>query len=197
MSESFPTDAAESRMVEPDMEAAGIEPARHSPRKYRPEHDTPERLEWHRRLGAAYHAEEQFLAEFEVRLYHRRAVLLRGSFTHLYVIADAFDAVKIGIAVKPVERLANLQIGNWRPLLLLAATPATPQLEQFIHEQLASERISGEWFTPSNRTLAVVELIVAAAEQCDDIERYEGRAEPGDTIAILTYRAEMVFRRAA
>lgn len=32
MSESFPTDAAGSRMVEPFMEAAGIEPARHSPR---------------------------------------------------------------------------------------------------------------------------------------------------------------------
>ncbi len=32
MSESFPTDAAVNSMVEPFMEAAGIEPARHSPR---------------------------------------------------------------------------------------------------------------------------------------------------------------------
>lgn len=165
--------------------------------RYRPPWDTPERLAFKSRLTAAYHAEREFLLNVEYLMWRNAAVLEVGSPTLLYVVAEGFDAVKIGIATKPEERLSTLQVGNPRPLTLIAATPATLALERFIHERLHEDRITGEWFAGTDRVFAVAELIVSAAEQCDDCEDNGGEVDAGFSIGAMTAFIDEAARRAA
>ncbi len=54
------------------------------------------------------------------------------------------DPIDVGVSVG--DRLASLQVGNPRPLILYAVVPATRRQERRVHELLAEHRGSGEWF---------------------------------------------------
>jgi hypothetical protein len=69
----------------------------------------------------------------------------------VYAISDG-TAVKIGkvIGQHPRERLAELQTGNPRPLVLVAYTHGR---EAVWHRVLSRDRVRGEWFRLSERVL--------------------------------------------
>lgn len=162
-------------------------------RRFRPHHDTPMRREYHRRLSVAYRAEMEFVLRAEAAIYAQDAELVRGPHTQLYVVADGFEALKFGVARNPAERLAGLQIGNPRPLLLLADAPGTVALERLLHRLMVDDRISGEWFRTTNRVLALASLVVAAAEQCDDVTEHGGGELGAEfTVASMSYRCEVL-----
>jgi hypothetical protein len=72
----------------------------------------------------------------------------------VYAITDG-TAVKIGkvLGQHPRERLAELQTGNPRPLVLLAYTHGR---EAAWHKVLSRDRIRGEWFAPTERVLGAL-----------------------------------------
>jgi hypothetical protein len=120
------------------------------------------------------------------------AAFERGSQTNLYVIRETeSDLVKIGIAVRPEQRMAHLQIGNPRELELVDWAPATEALERFFHKELAEHRRRGEWFAPHEHVLIVCELLMSAGDlrrTMDDNE--QGAATAEDTVAMLLGPAE-------
>lgn len=65
--------------------------------------------------------------------------------------------VKIGFSDAPTFRLKQLQDGNPFLLQLLGTRRGGKETEEKIHRYLATERLRGEWFNPSPRTLGVVE----------------------------------------
>jgi Meiotically up-regulated gene 113 len=75
---------------------------------------------------------------------------------HVYVIChldgkEPVGPVKVGIGIDPRSRLGSLQIGNPRRLAIWA-TFLTPEemsatlIERTVHERLANNSLSGEWF---------------------------------------------------
>jgi|SRR5579859_647860 len=75
----------------------------------------------------------------------------RGS--HVYIIheVDAADICKIGITNNVAHRLSDLQISNWRQLVLAATVPVIAQsealkIERYVHQIFAGKRLNGEWF---------------------------------------------------
>lgn len=140
---------------------------------------------------AAYHETESFRIAFELALYQRRPKMLQGSQTNIYCIAEDDGAAwKIGVARNPQERLATLQVGNPRPLLLYAWAPAPQALESYIHHVLRRERLTGEWFS-GRRTLAVASAIDAIQEQGDDVFTMDAQElDLEDALYILTSRVE-------
>lgn len=128
--------------------------------------------------------------ELELKLYNRRTELSDGAHTYLYVVEET-SAVKLGIAARNLaNRLSNLQVGNPRPLTLIAYLPATLALERFLHGWLSSERVAGEWFNKSRRVYEVCAMLVSVAEQCDDLVAAGEFPTIHDTLAILTCRIE-------
>jgi hypothetical protein len=70
--------------------------------------------------------------------------------------------VKIGISSNPLERLDALQTGS--PVKLqfcgwIDANPYAERMEKSLHMLLDRERVAGEWFTVTDRTNAVLELL--------------------------------------
>lgn len=142
--------------------------------------------EWNQRIRTAELAERDFTAQLTYELWRRRDQLtLCGRETNVYAIFDPTDAVKIGIAEDPLKRAAHVQIGNPRELVLYAAMPATAELERFWHLALAGERLRGEWFAVSTKTLAVVGMIQAAWEQCADAVDTGGEVDAQYAIACI------------
>lgn len=78
----------------------------------------------------------------------------RPAVSHVYAIRFGTDGpIKIGRAVKPSDRLADLQCANHETLTMLGAVPETAQLnERSEHRRLADRRLRGEWFdiTPAD-----------------------------------------------
>lgn len=58
-------------------------------------------------------------------------------------------AVKIGLAVKPRERMASLQCAHAYELDLLAYVKGGLDTERRLHQELAEDRLRGEWFRDS------------------------------------------------
>jgi hypothetical protein len=99
--------------------------------------------------------------------------------THLYFIRageaasphfDTSTVVKIGLAGVPSRRVKQLRTGN-HLRLELAATVEVPdelalRIERALHGALASERLEGEWFAPSER----IELLIANIDHGDTWE---------------------------
>jgi hypothetical protein len=80
----------------------------------------------------------------------------------LYAIQAGDDGpVKIGIALKPWERLATLQTANPVRLRGLAAWPGSPAEEEALHKLFANDRLEGEWFNPSTELIALVDWLGA------------------------------------
>lgn len=64
--------------------------------------------------------------------------------------------IKIGHALSPRDRLAELQTGNPYRLYLLHVVEGGEPLERRLHEELASYRLEGEWFEPTERVRKVI-----------------------------------------
>jgi len=73
-----------------------------------------------------------------------------------FIQAGVAGPIKIGLAVDPRERMANLQTGHYERLVLLGVLPGDATSEQEIHRRVASSRLHGEWFRPSDEVLSIV-----------------------------------------
>lgn len=148
----------------------------------------------------ALHNDERFV-RFRQGLYTDHEALENGPPTNLYAVYDlASDAVKIGVALVPRDRLIGLQIGNSRPLVLLACCPATQKLETRFHTALKPWALSGEWFRATPEVLAAVGLITAAEDIADDMAAQGDASDPGMSIhwmAFEFFEAEVWIGRAA
>lgn len=66
---------------------------------------------------------------------------------YAYVIrAGRSGPIKVGKAMKPEARLAELQTGAWDELNLLHVLPGYSNTETYFHRKLRPARIRGEWF---------------------------------------------------
>lgn len=78
------------------------------------------------------------------------------------------DAVKIGYSTTVYKRLGDLQSASSEPLTLADYALGTRRLEKELHKLLASERIKGEWFRQSDKTMDLIYLISDFLELFDD-----------------------------
>jgi hypothetical protein len=81
----------------------------------------------------------------------------------IYVIqAMPGTPVKIGFTTHDdlTRRVAGLQTGNPHPLRVLACTKGKMRDERAIHAALSAERLTGEWFDWSARTIAFIDHVV-------------------------------------
>lgn len=87
-------------------------------------------------------------------------IRIRSQHALVYFVEASTGEIKIGIAVSPSKRLAELQTGSPAKLHLLAAIPGGVEREADLHAQFASARIHGEWFDGSIK--AEVAALLAA-----------------------------------
>lgn len=91
----------------------------------------------------------------------------------VYFIQDGDDGpVKIGKALNPASRLAELQCGNPRPLTLRAVVLAAIDTESSLHAMWRFACMRGEWFGGDDQ-----HTIIALAVQCQrtQIDTYLGK----------------------
>lgn len=96
----------------------------------------------------------------------------------VYFIADT-GAVKIGLALDPLSRLEDLQVGNPRRLRIVSWFPGGQASEQFLHLEFFEYRIRGEWFdlgAPGLRELAEwFAALRRSGSSCCHTGRFRGR----------------------
>lgn len=87
-------------------------------------------------------------AEREYVAAHRQELFPRGpdGWCYVYFISDGRQRMKIGRAVDPMRRLAELQVSHGQRLTLTVAVPAHAVVETAIHKRFEHLRLSGEWF---------------------------------------------------
>lgn len=96
----------------------------------------------------------------------RRHVFRTTEFVWLYAIqAGEGGPIKIGVTMRPAERLRTLQTANADRLIGRAAWRAMPGEEQALHERFADARLRGEWFRPVPE---LVEYLLAEGRTFDD-----------------------------
>lgn len=144
-----------------------------------------------REASEAWHAEVEFVWEFQRDVLAHSAMLVEGRATNLYAIFVGHDAVKFGVADKPEGRLGNLRVSHWKDLCLFAAIPATKALEAFVHSRLGRDSLRGEWFSVTTRTLAMAELLLSAQQMCSDLDD-SGGGDPDYAICCLYGSADEV-----
>ena len=71
----------------------------------------------------------------------------------IYLISDD-EYLKIGYSVSPAARLADLQTGNARPLILLGTIEGTTAYERFLHAKYEHLNVRQEWFEFDTSILA-------------------------------------------
>lgn len=79
----------------------------------------------------------------------------------IYAVQLGNGPIKFGRAINVKKRLSHLQIGNPKPLRLLASqeTEDDKHAEGAIHESCRADLIRGEWFKSSRRTRLFVKRI--------------------------------------
>lgn len=78
----------------------------------------------------------------------------------VYAVSAPNGLIKIGISLKPEDRLISLQTCSpLKPLELLGYIPASWYIEKLIHRALVSARSHGEWFRPTDAVNSVVKAI--------------------------------------
>lgn len=95
----------------------------------------------------------------------------------VYFIQNGDDgAIKIGMTRKLHKRLADLQVNNPIELHILGAIPTNKprDLERDLHCRFREFRVSGEWFSPSEKLLDFIKYHVPEVHHPDDDE---GRIE--------------------
>lgn len=85
-----------------------------------------------------------------------------------FVQAARLRLVKIGLALNPVERVCELQVGSPDLLNLLGSIRCEDQraaaaYERELHRRFAEDRLHGEWFSPSEAIMEFIATEVAAA----------------------------------
>ena len=76
--------------------------------------------------------------------------------------------IKIGVAVNPEGRRANLQIGSAETLFIRRVIDGDARVERYLHEKFTHLRLSGEWFTPASDLLDLIANPTQAAAFCAD-----------------------------
>lgn len=85
--------------------------------------------------------------------WNKRSGFTRRDFFKVYFIQDHTGAIKIGIAEYPALRLGSLQVAHPHPLKLLGVCEGGRRLERELHEAFSHNRLSGEWYRPSEGLL--------------------------------------------
>ena len=82
----------------------------------------------------------------------------------LYIVRSGEYFIKIGIAGDVDKRIKALQIGNPELLQLWAAFKSTrsfvKELEEYMHEELESWKVHGEWFELEDEPIEILRDIV-------------------------------------
>lgn len=89
----------------------------------------------------------------------------------VYFIQNGDDgAIKIGMTRKLQKRLADLQVNNPIELRILGAIPTNKprDLERDLHRQFQEFRVSGEWFSPSEKLLDFIKYHVPQVHYPDN-----------------------------
>ncbi len=82
----------------------------------------------------------------------------------VYIIrAGDTDAVKIGWAIKPAERMADLQMGHHEKLSIVRLIEGPRSAEYRLHRHFKARRITGEWFRFCEEMLTVNPMEVGSA----------------------------------
>ncbi len=68
--------------------------------------------------------------------------------------------IKIGLSGKPQRRLKSMQTNSPVLLEIFVTLPGNEQLEEKLHEMFAENRIRGEWFKPSQKLIAFIDLAI-------------------------------------
>lgn len=82
---------------------------------------------------------------------------------YIYFVSDG-DAIKIGIAANPTERLSDLQIGTSRPLTLLTFCRGTRKDEARLHRQFDELSLGREWFEKTPALMEFIEHVKVSRE---------------------------------
>lgn len=77
----------------------------------------------------------------------------------VYFIGAASGPIKIGMALRPKQRMADLQTSHHEKLELLATCGGGPQQERAYHQQFQSSRLHGEWFERTSELLAEIDRL--------------------------------------
>jgi hypothetical protein len=83
-----------------------------------------------------------------------------GPIRHIYFIRAATGHIKIGTALNPTTRLADLQVGNPQPLELIGAVPGSRAQEKALHAEFAEHRSIREWFNPTPALLERIQQML-------------------------------------
>lgn len=83
---------------------------------------------------------------------------------------EAPGAFKIGFSTHLYKRLADLRTSSAVKITLYDYVLGDRRLEKELHRILASERMSGEWFADSDKTVDLISLISDYLETFDDDE---------------------------
>lgn len=82
--------------------------------------------------------------------------------SRIYFIKSArSNAIKIGVATDPRERLGNMQTGSIARLSIVAEMPGDERYEKILHAQFAEHRIRGEWFRCEGQLATFVSMLPA------------------------------------
>lgn len=73
-----------------------------------------------------------------------------------FVEARPSGLIKIGSASDPRRRVKELQTGSPEHLRLLAVTTGGELHERDLHARFATDRVRGEWFSPSPSLIALI-----------------------------------------
>lgn len=86
----------------------------------------------------------------------------RGAQGYVYGITEdgAGEFIKIGYSVNPQKRVAELQTGNPRKLVLLGYKKGTESDEKSLHQKYIKDNVLQEWFKVSPALLADIKEVV-------------------------------------
>lgn len=68
-------------------------------------------------------------------------------------------AVKFGVAIKPLDRLADMQVSCPFKIELIASIRCDTKMETIVHKALASDWIRGEWFRSNDRIEQLIAIM--------------------------------------
>lgn len=78
--------------------------------------------------------------------------------TRVYFVRGG-NLVKIGVAEKPIDRLAALQVGSPVPLILVGELPGDERYERLLHSHFGEYAVHGEWFRCAGRLADFIALL--------------------------------------